>query len=197
MAYADVLVTAEANILAGFYVGCFGCNTVGIQIPTCISSVAYFLQLAYVYCVGTFSACCYVGNHFIVSIKTALGNISFAAKTNATLGIKEVVTGIHAVNGQVFLQFQTSISNLKVAFAFLQFYRNRIIFTINYDAIACYISGIFCIYGVDVLSISSCLFKYRSDVLTGFYLSLSFFYSLIYIAANIYTAFNLLVISIS
>ena len=142
-------------------------------------------------------ACCYVGNHFIVSIKTALGNISFAVKTNATLGIKEVVTGIHAVNGQVFLQFQTSISNLKVAFAFLQFYRNRIIFTINYDAIACYISGIFCIYGVDVLSISSCLFNYRSDVLTSFNFSLSFFYFLSYITANIYAAFNLVIISIS
>ena len=72
MAYADVLVTAEANILAGFYVGCFGCNTVGIQIPTCISSVAYFLQLAYVYCVGTFSACCYIDN-LTVSASAAYG----------------------------------------------------------------------------------------------------------------------------
>ena len=62
MAYADVLVTAEVNIIAGLYVGCVGCNTVGIQIPTCISSVAYFLQLCYVYCVSIFSTCCYVGN---------------------------------------------------------------------------------------------------------------------------------------
>ena len=62
MAYADVLVTAEVNILAGFYLGCFGSNTVGRQIPTCISSVAYFFQLAYVYSVSIGFACCYAGN---------------------------------------------------------------------------------------------------------------------------------------
>ena len=62
IAYFDIVVTAEVNILAGFYVGCFGCNTVGRQIPTCISSVAYLLQLCYVYCVSIFSTCCYVGN---------------------------------------------------------------------------------------------------------------------------------------
>ena len=86
MAYADVLVTAEANILAGFYVGCFGCNTVGIQIPTCISSVAYFLQLAYVYCVGTFSACCYIDN-LTFSTFTAYGycisSVSYAANAQS------------------------------------------------------------------------------------------------------------------
>ena len=62
MAYADVLVTAEVNIIAGFYVGCFGCNTVGSQMPTCISSVAYLLQLCYVYCVSISRTCCYVGD---------------------------------------------------------------------------------------------------------------------------------------
>ena len=62
MAYADVLVTAEVNIIAGFYVGCFVCNTVGSQIPTCISSVAYLLQLCYVYCVSISRTCCYVGD---------------------------------------------------------------------------------------------------------------------------------------
>ena len=62
MAYADVLVTAEVNIIAGFYVGCFDCNTVGRQIPACISSVAYFFQLAIVYCVSISSTCRNAGN---------------------------------------------------------------------------------------------------------------------------------------
>ena len=86
MAYADVLVTAEANISAGFYVGCFGCNTVGIQIPTCISSVAYFLQLAYVYCVGSFTASCYIDN-LTVSASAAYGycisSVSYTAGTKS------------------------------------------------------------------------------------------------------------------
>ena len=74
MAYADVLVTAEVNIIAGFYVGCFGCNTVSRQIPTCISSVAYFFQLAYVYSIGSFTASCYIGNltsNFFTLYRTA------------------------------------------------------------------------------------------------------------------------------
>ena len=74
MAYADVLVTAEVNVLAGFYVGCFGCNTVGRQIPTCISSVAYFFQLAYVYSVSISRTCCYVGDltsNFFTLYRTA------------------------------------------------------------------------------------------------------------------------------
>ena len=62
MAYADVLVTAEVNILAGFYVGCSGCNTVGRQIPTLVGSFFYSVQLAYVYCVGIGFACFYIGN---------------------------------------------------------------------------------------------------------------------------------------
>ena len=36
IAYFDVLVAAEVNRFAGFYVGCFGCNTVGGQVPACI-----------------------------------------------------------------------------------------------------------------------------------------------------------------
>ena len=86
MAYADVLVTAEANILAGLYVGCFGCNTVGIQIPTCISSVAYFFQLAYVYSVSIGSTCCYIDN-LTFSTFTAYGycisSVSYTAGTKS------------------------------------------------------------------------------------------------------------------
>ena len=79
MAYADVLVTAEVNILAGFYVGCFGCNTVGRQIPTCISSVAYFFQLAYVYSVSIGFACCYAADLAI------LVNGNLVVKLNAAI----------------------------------------------------------------------------------------------------------------
>ena len=86
MAYADVLVTSEVNIIAGFYVGCFGSKTVGSQVPACISSVAYFFQLAYVYCVGIFSACCYIDN-LTVSASAAYGycisSVSYTAGTQS------------------------------------------------------------------------------------------------------------------
>ena len=86
MAYADVLVAAEVNIIAGFYVGCFGCNTVSRQIPTCISSVAYFFQLAYVYSVSIGSTCCYIDN-LTFSTFTAYGycisSVSYTAGTQS------------------------------------------------------------------------------------------------------------------
>ena len=59
IAYANILIAAEVNSFAGFNVGCFGCNTVGRQIPACISSVAYFFQLAYVYCISSINAVSY------------------------------------------------------------------------------------------------------------------------------------------
>ena len=72
MAYADVLVTAEVNIIAGFYFGCFGCNTVGSQVPACIFSCS--LQLCNVYSIGSFTASCYVGDltsNFFTLYRTA------------------------------------------------------------------------------------------------------------------------------
>ena len=62
MAYADVLVAAEINNITGFYIGCFGCNTVGSKIPAHVSSCTYCLQLTYVYCIIVVNACCYAGN---------------------------------------------------------------------------------------------------------------------------------------
>ena len=86
MAYADVLVTSEVNIIAGFYVGCFGSKTVGRQVPACISSVAYFLQLAYVYSVSIGFACCYIDN-LTVSASAAYGycisSVSYTAGTQS------------------------------------------------------------------------------------------------------------------
>ena len=41
MAYADVLVAAEVNKITGFYIGCFGCNTVGSEVPAHVSSCTY------------------------------------------------------------------------------------------------------------------------------------------------------------
>ena len=172
MAYADVLVAAEINIIAGFYFGCFGCNTVGRQIPTCISSVAYFFQLAYVYSVSVSFACFYIGNLLTVCVQTAAGDICLVAITNASIRHIEL-SCFYAVYSQSLLQCQTSFSNLKVIFAILQLHRNCIIFSANGNTIACCISGVFCIYGVNVLSICSCSFFYRSDVGTCFYLCFS------------------------
>ena len=91
MAYADVLVAAEVNIIAGFYVGCFGCNTVSRQIPTCISSVAYLLQLCYVYCVSIFSTCCYVSN------LTSNGSTAYRYSTSVGFPSKAVFIFIRSI----------------------------------------------------------------------------------------------------
>ena len=104
MAYADVLVTAEVNIIVGFYVGCFGCNTVGRQIPTCISSVAYFLQLAYVYSVSIGFACCYTGNLAACYIQATADGCSVFTKHDGFCTI--ISTDIAHAN--------TAVSNCKV-----------------------------------------------------------------------------------
>ena len=69
IAYADVLITAEINIVTGFYIGCFGCYTVSRQIPAFISvsgSFFYFLQLAYVYSIIIINACCYAADFAVL-----------------------------------------------------------------------------------------------------------------------------------
>ena len=66
MAYADVLVAAEINKITGFYIGCFGCNTVGSKIPAHVSSCTYCLQLTYVYCIIVVNACSYACNTAIL-----------------------------------------------------------------------------------------------------------------------------------
>ena len=104
MAYADVLVTAEVNILAGFYLGCFGSNTVGRQIPTCISSVAYFFQLAYVYSVSIGSTCCYTGNLAACYIQATADGCSVFTKHDGFCTI--ISTDIAHAN--------TAVSNCKV-----------------------------------------------------------------------------------
>ena len=104
MAYADVLVAAEVNIIAGFYIGCFGCNTVGRQIPTCISSVAYFLQLAYVYSVSIGFACCYTGNLAACYIQATADGCSVFTKHDGFCTI--ISTDIAHAN--------TAVSNCKV-----------------------------------------------------------------------------------
>ena len=66
MAYADVLVAAEVNKITGFYIGCFGCNTVGSEVPAHVSSCTYCLQLAYVYGVCIMNACCNTGDTTVI-----------------------------------------------------------------------------------------------------------------------------------
>ena len=176
MAYADVLVTAEVNIIAGFYVGCFGCNTVGGQVPAFICICSYlsdFFQLAYIYSISIINAFSYVSDYFIVSIQAVFGDICLVVIAYTFSIIHKELACIYAVYSQVFLQCQTICSNLKVIFTFFKFNRNCIVLTVNCNAIACCISGVFCIYGVNVLSICSCSFIYRCDISTCFYLCLS------------------------
>ena len=69
IAYADVLITAEINIVTGFYIGCFGCYTICGKIPAFISvsgSFFYFLQLAYVYSIIIINACCYAADFAVL-----------------------------------------------------------------------------------------------------------------------------------
>ena len=107
IAYADVLVAAEINKFAGSYIGCLGCNTVGGKIPAfiCICSYLFdFFQLTYIYSISIINACSYVGDYFIVSIQTVLGNVSFTAKANAHIIIHEEVTSMNAVNIKISVQ---------------------------------------------------------------------------------------------
>ena len=118
IAYADVLVAAEINKFAGSYIGCLGCNTIGGKIPAfiCICSYLFdFFQLAYVYSISIINACSYVGDYFIVSIQTALGNVSFTAKANAHIAIHEVVACLNAVNIKISVQFNINKSS-KIGF---------------------------------------------------------------------------------
>ena len=129
IAYADVLVAAEINIFAGSYIGCFGCNTVGGKIPAFIgicSNLFDFFQLAYIYSISIINACSYVGNYFVISIQTALGDVSFTAKANATLSTHEVIAGIYAVNIKISVQFNINKSS---KFGFFLAYGNIFIVT--------------------------------------------------------------------
>ena len=115
IAYADVLVAAEVNIFAGSYIGCFGCNTVGGQVPAfiCICSYLFdFFQLAYVYSISIIFAFSYVGNYFIVSIQAVFGDVSIAAKANAFFIIHEEVACLNAVNIKIFVQFNVNKSSI-------------------------------------------------------------------------------------
>ena len=109
LAYADILVTIEVNIIAGFYIFCFGQNTISSELPSAV------LQLAYVYSIGICSTCSYVGNYFIISIQTVLGDVSFTAKTNAFFIIHEEVACLNAVNIKISVQFNINKSS-KIGF---------------------------------------------------------------------------------
>ena len=129
--------------------------------------------MAYIYSVGSSSTFCYASNLLAICIQTAVGNICFTFVAYAFVLIHEEVASFYAVYSQSLLQRQTSCCNLKIIFAFLQFYSNCIVFSANANAVTCCIGGVFCIYGVDILSICSCSFFYRSDIGTCFYLGLS------------------------
>ena len=132
MAYADVLVTAEVNIIAGLYVGCVGCNTVGSQVPACISSVAYLLQLCYVYCVSIFSTCCYVGNlasyavttHRYSTFSSLPGCIRLTVSTIAKRACSCACYAAYAQSNAAFYAYACTIANSNCIIS-----RNRILMT--------------------------------------------------------------------
>ena len=125
LAYADILVTIEVNIIAGFYIVCFGQNTISSKLPSAV------LQLAYIYSISISYACSYVGNYFIISIQTISGNISFTAIANALIIIHEEFTSINAVNIKISVQFNINKSS-KIGF-FLA-YGNIFIITAEVNA---------------------------------------------------------------
>ena len=143
MAYADVLVTAEVNIIAGFYVGCFGSKTVGRQVPAfiCICSYLFdFFQLAYIYSISIINACSYVSDYFIVSIQAIFGNVSRATKANAHIIIHEEVTSMNAVNIKVSVQVNLNKGSILV---FFLAYGNIFIATSEVNIIAGFYVGCF------------------------------------------------------
>ena len=80
--YLDVLITrsvfctAEVNLCTRCYIGC--CTAVSRNVPACICYVAYFLQLAKVYCIGEFRTFCYVLDSAIL-VKSILVNCNCIA----------------------------------------------------------------------------------------------------------------------
>ena len=115
IAYADILIAAEINIFTGCYINSGSSNTVGGKIPAfiCICSYLFdFFQLAYIYSISIINACSYVSDYFIVSIQTALGNVSFTAKANAHIIIHEEVTSMNAVNIKISVQLNVNKSSI-------------------------------------------------------------------------------------
>ena len=181
IAYADVLIAAEVNSFAGFYIGCFGCYTISRQIPACISSVAYFLQLAYVYCISSINAVSYACNatvfvyvYFTVDGSSiaeqfygcALTVSKFAYHTaHCTQGQFSIAVADGCNALQVFVQSQAIFIYNKIAFACFQLNRNRIVLTVNCNAIACSIG---CIGGTySIFQTIICFLFFYLYIITG------------------------------
>ena len=129
IAYADILIAAEINIFTRCYINSGSSSTVSGKIPAfiCICSYLFdFFQLAYIYSISIINACCYVGNYFIISIQTVLGDVSFTAKTNAFFIIHEEVACLNAVNHKIPAQRNMHNSSI---FSFFFAYGNIIIST--------------------------------------------------------------------
>ena len=109
--------------------GCFNYRSdVGTLNYLCLSSCTYLIQLAYVYSVIISNTICYIMNLLTAHayIVRAQYNTSITSTDCKTIGIYNCIASFYAVYGQVFLQCQTSCSNLKVLFIFLQLHRNCI-----------------------------------------------------------------------
>ena len=116
IAYTDVLITAKVNISIRCYISSRGSIAVSGKIPAFICNIFYFFQLSYVCSISISYAFCYVANYIIISIQTALGDVSFTAKTNALLIIHEEVTSIYAVNIKISVQVNLNKGSILVFF---------------------------------------------------------------------------------
>ena len=116
LAYGNIFfVTGKVNNTIIFNLAQATCySTISSELPAafCYSTV----QLAYVYSIGISSTCCYVGDYIIISIQTALGNVSRATKANAHIIIHEEVTSMNAVNIKVSVQVNLNTGSILVFF---------------------------------------------------------------------------------
>ena len=122
MFYADVLVAAEVNKITGFYIGCFGCNTIGGQVPTHVSSCTYCLQLAYVYSIGISSTCSYTMN-------LAVCSNSYFAQLSAFGGDLAVVAACIA-----YIQLTVTQCGMTGEYTVIQYYVANFAFVSSYFA---------------------------------------------------------------
>ena len=133
-------------VIANFFYSCiFTINQSSVLTCFCV----YLIQLFYVYSVSICSTCFYIMNllaaHAYIAI--AQNYAIFASTDSNTIGIYSCCACCYAIYSQGFLQCQTSCSNIKVLFVFLQLHRNCIFVSlININTLACGIFSI-CING--------------------------------------------------
>ena len=149
MAYVDVLVTAEVNKITRFYIGCFGCNTVGSQVPTHVCSCTYCLQLTYVYCIIVVNACSYACNTAILVYGYCIVDSSGITEQFYGCALTVSQFGCKAAQGQLSIAIADRFDIFQI---FVQFNLNSV-------------NTIFCI-----LAYTDILVTIEVNIITGFYI---------------------------